>query len=639
MKATPFIFVCVTLALGIVAASNLLGYLLWIFGSCFILLIAFLFWFRNQRDRTYHFFLFFFLFLQLGFFSVKAKQQEPSNPFPNVPYQVQCEVHEIQKTGSTWNKGIANIQRIFIDSDSTITCDIQLLFYTDKKSSEVLNIGDVILLKSQVQKIRNKGNPGEFDAEQYWKSKSTYYLSFFINSDYININIEEEGFKSTLKTNIVSLLGQYIPQKHIGITKALFLGDKSSLQQEVRNAFSAAGAMHLLAISGLHIGLFIWLIFAITRLFSRFIRRNTALVISLVFIWFYSYLIDFPPSVLRSVLMFSILSLGYFINGNKNQLNILFFSATILLLIHPQYIMDIGFQLSYAAMTGITLGYTFLNERFNFKHVVFKKIWSASALCLSAQLFTFPICIYYFHQFPNYFLITNLSIVTLSGVIVGAGAILIATLKFSFIALKLGALLTFLLNILIGCIEWIEKLPGAVAKGYDLNLYQLLGLLLCAFLVYWNLIRNKRTYLGLAIGLLMLVFLSSMHYNQLNKSHLVLFNTNRFSCALHHRGKTYFIHNDLNPKKYKLLLQDYERCHPGSIKVFAIQEQSFIFKSKNINLTLEHSAEDFTLLINDEEFEISYAQLKPNETGKNKIGMPWVEGTQIRLNKAYFFEF
>ena len=167
-------------------------------------------------------------------------------------------------------------------------CDDQLLFYTDQLSSNQLSIGDIILLESEIQQIKNKGNPGEFDAENYWKSKNTYFMSFFVNSDFIKIHDASVLFKNRLTQAITSTLKQHVQKNHFGIVKALFLGDKSSLDQEVRNSFSTAGAMHLLAISGLHIGLFVALIFSFLKLFSKFISRNMALLISLVFIWFYA---------------------------------------------------------------------------------------------------------------------------------------------------------------------------------------------------------------------------------------------------------------------------------------------------------------------------------------------------------------
>ena len=391
--------------------------------------------------------------------------------------QFQCEIIELPSGDKKWNKGVAQIQQIFIKNEKSFTSKQKLLFYTDKETSNQLGKGDIILVKSQIQKINNKGNPGEFNASYYWGSKDTYYLSFFTHSDFSVILDSKVRIKDAIKGSILKNLKKHVSNKHLGIVKALFLGDKSSLEQETRYSFSAAGAMHLLAISGLHIGLFIWIIYGFLRLFSKFIRRNAALLIALIFIWTYAYIIDFPPSVLRSVLMFSILSLGYYVRGLKNQLNILLFSATILLLINPMYILDIGYQLSYLAMLGITLCYRAISQWFCFTNRILIFFWSASALCLSAQLFTFPVCIYYFHQFPNYFVLSNLGIVIFAGIIVGIGGALIILSQLTFLAEKISFLLSILLALLIAFIEWVEHLPGSLSKGFNLEKMELVLLM------------------------------------------------------------------------------------------------------------------------------------------------------------------
>ena len=346
------------------------SYMNWTKVSIGFIAIVILLRISTPKNKSIHFLYFIFLFIQLGFFSIRINNDDILEIYTTDRHQIQCEIIELQKGEKKWNKGIAQMQYLYDREGLETKCDDQLLFYTDQLSSNQLSIGDIILLESEIQQIKNKGNPGEFDAENYWKSKNTYFMSFFVNSDFIKIHDASVLFKNRLTQAITSTLKQHVQKNHFGIVKALFLGDKSSLDQEVRNSFSTAGAMHLLAISGLHIGLFVALIFSFLKLFSKFISRNMALLISLVFIWFYAYIIDFPPSVLRSVLMFTVLSVGYFINGIKNQINILFFSGTLLILMNPLYLMDIGFQLSYAAMTGIiylmdkSVSYTVLKKRF-----------------------------------------------------------------------------------------------------------------------------------------------------------------------------------------------------------------------------------------------------------------------------------
>ena len=593
----------------------------------------------NRIGNTQYLFYFIFLFLELGFFSIRISNTKPHDFLNNEIHEVQCKIIELPSGDKKWNKGVAQIQQIFRESQKPFVSKQKLLFYTDKETSLKLGQGDIILVKSQIQKINNKGNPGEFNASYYWGSKDTYYLSFFTNSDFSVILNSKVRIKDVIKDKILKNLKKHVSKKHLGIVQALFLGDKSSLEQETRYSFSAAGAMHLLAISGLHIGLFIWIIFGFLRLFSKFIRRNAALIIALIFIWLYAYLIDFPPSVLRSVLMFSILSLGYFIRGIKNQLNILLFSATILLLINPMYLLDIGYQLSYSAMLGITLCYRGISQSIRFTNSFLNFFWGATALCLSAQLFTFPACLYYFHQFPNYFVLTNLGIVIFAGIIVGVGGAFIILSQLAFLPEKIAYLLSILLALLITFIEWVEHLPGSLSKGFMLGEIELVLLILCCFGLYWNLIHKRRLLLGSVIGLFICSIIALNHNRQLSSKHLVLFNTNKFSCALHFKNTTYFFHDNLPSKKYLPLLSDYDKCYPGKLNIMNLKNKNITASTHGPTIKFSWTENGLLLNINDHNYNICYSQKEVLNSGNDKIGLAWIEGAQIRLNKAYFFNF
>ena len=612
---------------------------LWAIFSFGILITAFLCQKIKPEGNVKYLLFFLFLFLQLGFFSTKTQQKIPQDFIIKDIYQFQCEIVELDRGDKNWNKGIAEIQQIFTQAQNSIILKEKLLIYTDKKTSGKLGPGDIVLIESQIQKIQNKGNPGEFDASYYWKSKSVNYMSFFTESDYAQIKDAKIKIKNALKSGIIKSLKKNVAPEHLGIVKALFLGDKSSLEQEMRQSFSAAGAMHLLAISGLHIGLFIWIIYGVFRFFSRLIRRNTALLFAFIFIWLYAYLIDFPPSVLRSVLMFSILSLGYFTRGIKNQLNILFFSATVLLLVDPAYLLDIGYQLSYAAMLGIILCYNALSSNIRFKKKPLTFLWNATALCLSAQLFTFPICLYYFHQFPNYFILSNLGIVTLAGIIVGLGGAVIIFSQLAFLAEKIAFLLSVLLSLLITFIQWIENLPGSIAQGFIFHEIELILLFTCCALVYWSFINKKQRLISGIFGICACVIIASNHYRQLSSKHLVLFNTNRFSCALHMSNITYFLHDNLAPKNYKQLLSNYNKCYPGETEVINLKNQIITISSPFCKLNFSWKENNLIMCLNDTNYNICYAQKEILKFENKKIGLAWIEGTKIRLNKAYFFHF
>ena len=296
------------------------------------------------RFKVVRFYPFTFLiFLQLGYFSMHLNNINNNIEISENESYYQIKILEKSNTRKNWNKGLAEIQFVYNDENKIEEVSQKLLFYTDSHTINLINEGDILLLSSKISQIKNKGNPGEFDAMLYWKSKKTYLLSFFDYTDFSILKNEPVTHKRAMEKALIEIIDKNLPKSQIGLAKALFLGDKSALSTEVTNSFSAAGAMHLLAISGLHIGLMILVLMNVFRVFSKFINKYQATCIVILFIWFYAYLIGFPPSVVRSVFMFSLITLGSLFSAQNNQLNLLCFSAVILLLLNPWYLFDIGF--------------------------------------------------------------------------------------------------------------------------------------------------------------------------------------------------------------------------------------------------------------------------------------------------------
>ena len=153
----------------------------------------------NPIGNVQHILYFIFIFLQLGFFSIRIRDSKPHDFLTKETHELQCKIIELPSGDKKWNKGVAQIQQIFIKNEKSFTSKQKLLFYTDKKTSNQLGQGDIILVKSQIQKINNKGNPGEFNASYYWGSKDTYYLSFFTHSDFSVILDSKDRIKVQLK--------------------------------------------------------------------------------------------------------------------------------------------------------------------------------------------------------------------------------------------------------------------------------------------------------------------------------------------------------------------------------------------------------------------------------------------------------
>ncbi len=281
------------------------------------------------------------------------------------------------------------------------------------------------------------------------------------------------------------LLQQYqqggIGEDSYAIIAAMTLGDKSALTPAIRETFNITGAGHVLAISGLHLGI----LYMMVSLLVRGLRlRIVTQIITILLIWAFAFLVGMSPSVVRSATMLTIyglLSLGY---RQKMSINVLAFTAIVLLVIHPQSLFDIGFQMSFLAVLAILLFFPLLNsvfsERWLMEHRVVRWLWGMTALSLSAQIGVAPLIAFYFHRFSTYFLLSNFVVIPCAYLIL-IGALLFFLTHLPVFATALTAVTTFMCHSL----NAIATLPYASID----NLYPSLSqtvliyffILLCAY--------------------------------------------------------------------------------------------------------------------------------------------------------------
>ncbi len=259
-------------------------------------------------------------------------------------------------------------------------------------------------------------------------------------------------------------------QKHIstgkdelGIAEALLIGYTNDLDKDLVQAYSNTGVVHIIAISGMHLALIyvllVWF-FAKIPLINR--SKFVQLLLILSCLWLFSILTGASPSVLRAAVMFSFIAVGKTYFKQASIYNSLAASAFVLLCYNPYYLWAVGFQLSYLAVLGIVIFQKPIYNCFYIKNKWLDKTWQLVSVSTAAQLLTFPVCIYYFHQFPNLFLISNLVALPLSAIILYAEIILIAFSWIPFVGTWLGKLVTALVWVMNKIILWINDLPFAV---------------------------------------------------------------------------------------------------------------------------------------------------------------------------------
>jgi competence protein ComEC len=275
-----------------------------------------------------------------------------------------------------------------------------------------------------------------------------------------------------LRYYFAGVIDQYVRRPESKqIALALLLGQKESLSKEVKQAYSATGTQHILAVSGLHVGIIYSILLLPLTFFKQkgHVLQKSYLIFVLGLIWIYALMTGFSPSVVRAVVMFSLVTLGQMRKRKPSIWNILAFSALLLLVLDPDIQTDLGFQLSYLAVAGIVGLQPILLRMWAPSNRVLDYFWQMATVTLAAQLITSPLTLHYFHSFPTYFLVANLLIVPLSYVILCVGVPFLLLAWIPIVGSVLGASVDFLLFIQNEITYTLQELPAALWKGIHLS--------------------------------------------------------------------------------------------------------------------------------------------------------------------------
>jgi competence protein ComEC len=282
---------------------------------------------------------------------------------------------------------------------------------------------------------------------------------------------------------------------------ALLFGEKTELSKEINSNYKQAGIMHILAISGLHIALIYGIILWLTKPLLRLKKGKLYIFfISLSVLWFYAILAGFSASIVRAAVMFSVVALAKIVNRQANIYNSLAVSALLLLVYNPNYLFDVGFQLSFAAIFSIVIFQPFVRKYSYDKNKIILKTKELLLISLVAQMGVLPLILYYFGQFPLLFLLANLIAIPLSSLILILG---LALIPFNFLLPKLAIYLSILVNFLIEIMNnftaWIVKFDVFIIRNIAFHevlvllLYLIIGTIL--YFIYFSKIKNLKPIL------------------------------------------------------------------------------------------------------------------------------------------------
>ena len=396
--------------------------------------------------------------------------------------------------------------------------DISLYIAKDSADSTSLNYGDIIACLKTPFPIQSPKNPHEFNYSAYMARKGIHHQLFLDNTEFKYVGNQpanrlmelsheaRQYFKKSLFT--------FIPKKSSrDIALALILGIKDDLDKDLKAAYSAAGAMHVLAVSGLHVGIIHMLLSWSLGFLKKYkFGRGLFLLLSLSSLWSYAFITGLSPSVLRAVIMFSVVLIGNNTLRFHNIYNSLAVSAFLILLYNPFMLMEVGFQLSYAAVLGIVYLQPKIFGLLAIKNILLNKIWSITCVSIAAQVATFPIGLFYFHQFPTYFLVSNLIVIPAAFIILMNGlAVLLFSMINDYTAYWLGRLLDLLIDFLNEAVLLLNQLPVSLIDWIRLDAFQLITIYLIMISIILLFKRKNSWYLKVSFFTCLIFILLTGH--------------------------------------------------------------------------------------------------------------------------------
>jgi len=554
---------------------------------------------------------------------------------------LQVEISEVGNSTSDWIKIVGKAQFLF-QNEKKIKLNESIVLYV-KNDGNLFLKGDVLLVNSNLNKIKNNGNPGEFDAESYWSKKGIFYTAFVGEDDYKLLEHQPSNWivnaMESCRVYLSNTLSNNLKGKELAIAQALILGDKSLLDQEVKNSFTNTGAMHVLAVSGLHIGIIMQLLMVVLGYFPKVISRNKALTAVLIVMWIYAFITGMSPSVVRAVFMFSVLVIAQLYGKQYHSINALFFTGFALCLVDPFVIYDIGFQLSFLAMLGIFLFYKPIGELIYIENKWMRKVWEGTAIGFAAQLMTTPLSLYYFHQFPNYFILTNIGLMASSGLILGVGIFLFATSWWNALSKITGIVLTWVIFLSLAFIEWVEGLPGGVAYGFTLSLMTVAGFTILV-LVLFLVIKNKRNqFIGLGLGFVLLTLIVMDRFQNMSNNEFCVFNSKQMVFVVKNDEDIFCFYKAKKEDfdKVEKMVDAYRKIYPADVQYFDLTKKNYSVFSQSLHVKTTKNGTNWQVKVNNKEYAL-VADFESNTSLKGqRIVMPYIESsTSYELSKGAY---
>ncbi len=411
------------------------------------------------------------------------------------------------------------------------------------------HVDEELYVSSNVEDIKPPLNPHQFNYKDYLKKLGIFHQ---IQTDKKSILVLDNpswtllGIATNAREHIISKLKQEsFGKDELGVIQALLLGERDDISESTYNNYTNAGAVHILAVSGLHVGILLLILQFVLSPLERLPKGKTLkLLLIVLLLWGYAFIAGLSPSIVRAVTMFTFLAYALYLNRPTNSFNIVALSMFFILLIQPLMLFQVGFQMSYAAVLSIVWIYPKL-QRFWFPdNFVIRKAWQLLSVSIAAQLGVLPISLFYFHQFPALFFVSNLLVIPFLGLILGMGILTITLALFNLLPSFLVQGYNWVIKTMNTIIGWVAQQEGFIIKDIPFDGFQLiLGYLTLIALVVFLSKPRWKTALVLSIGIIALQTWAVWEQYQLSqKENLILLHQTKNTVLLHQTGQNLNIH-------------------------------------------------------------------------------------------------
>ena len=387
-----------------------------------------------------------------------------------------------------------------------------MAYFEKNERSLGLRYGDVIAFYEPPDMVEPPKNPEQFDYKKYLYRKGILRQVYLKNDAWDELGMNRANpvyaFSYRLRDFLLQTMRDLgIEGDEYAVAAAILLGYDDTLPTELRQKYVAAGSMHILCVSGMHVGV----VFMVFSYLLGFLNRRKPWQnvlkqsLLLLLIWFYAMLAGLAPSILRSTIMLSFVIIGDMLKREGVLLNSLAASAFLLLCIDPANLFNVGFLLSYCAVIGIVVLQRPIYNLFYTKFKFLDKIWELTSVTLAAQIATAPFSIYYFHQFPSYFWLSNLFMGPISTVVIIGGMVMLLVCFIPYINIGVAFCVKWMIYAMNFIVTRVEDLPFSIIIGLYINTLEFVCLLI-ALLLLMMLIEHKKKFMVFGMLSMLLVF-------------------------------------------------------------------------------------------------------------------------------------